>query len=222
MVEMRRPLFYALSLLAGALLFGVAGLMHPLLRGDGAAQLAQVAATGAWRAIHWSLLFAFPLMYVGLVGLALRHGDTPGSAPARAGILLGAFTFAVWAFNVLFMAASGWHLARAFGAADTGMTASRAVFVYDMIHPTGLAAERLATFGLALVVYLFGHAIRSGGVYPRWLSGSAFVVAIVAGVVAVAFSEVSPNVFFAQALVVIWLAVTAVVMLRERPARGGA
>ena len=35
----RRPLFYALCLLLGVLLVGIAGLMHPILSGDGAAQL---------------------------------------------------------------------------------------------------------------------------------------------------------------------------------------
>ena len=81
----RRPLFYGLLLLSGSLLAAAAGWMHPWLNGDGATQLATVAATVHWRAIHWSLLFAFPMMYAGLIGVALRHSDTPGSAPARAG-----------------------------------------------------------------------------------------------------------------------------------------
>lgn len=213
-------MFYGLCLLAGALLFGVAGLMHPLLQGDGAAQLTTIAATPAWRAIHWSLLFGFPLMYVGLVGVALRHGETPGSAPARAGILLGAFAFAVWALNVLFMVGAGWALARAHAAADTGLAGTHAVFAYDMLHPAGLAAERLATFMLGLVAYVFGWAVLNGRVYPRWLGWAAFAVAVVNAAVAVAFDEFSPNLFYAQALFVAWLAATAVVMLAERRGAG--
>ena len=99
MIGTRRLLFYGLSLLAGSLLFGAAGLMHPMLAGDGATQLTTIAATAGWRAIHWALLFGFPLMYVGLIGVALRHRETPGSGPARAGILLGGFGFGVWALN---------------------------------------------------------------------------------------------------------------------------
>lgn len=213
-------MFYGLCLLAGALLFGVAGLMHPLLQGDGAAQLTTIAATPAWRAIHWSLLFGFPLMYVGLVGVALRHGETPGSAPARAGILLGAFAFAVWALNVLFMVGAGWALARAHAAADTGLAGTHAVFAYDMLHPAGLAAERLATFMLGLVAYVFGWAVLNGRVYPRWLGWAAFAVAVVNAAVAVAFDEFSPNLFYAQALFIAWLAATAVVMLAERRGAG--
>jgi hypothetical protein len=213
---MRRPTFYGLCLLVGSLLFAVAGLMHPLLTGDGAAQLATVAATPAWRAIHWSLLFGFPLMYAGLVGVALRHAETPGSVPARAGIVLAAFGFGVWTLNVLFMVGAGWQLARAYTAADTGLAGTHAVFVYDMLHPAGLAAERLATFTIGLVAYVFGWAVLNGRVYPRWLGWAAFAVAVVNAAVAVAFDEFSPNLFYAQGLFVTWLVATAVVMLAER------
>ena len=212
----RRPLFYGLCLLAGSLLFGVAGLMHPMLEGDGAAQLATVAATAGWRAIHWALLFGFPLMYVGLIGVALRHGETPGSAPARAGVLLGGFAFGVWALNVLFMVGAGWQLAHAFTTSDKALTATHAVFLYDMLHPAGLAAERLATFTLGLVAYVFGWAILNGQVYPRWLGWAAFAVAVVCAAIGVAFDEFSPNLFYAQALFVTWLAAMGVVMLTER------
>ncbi|MEX2156947.1 MAG: hypothetical protein WD773_08915 [Gemmatimonadales bacterium] len=216
MITTRRPIFYGLCLLVGALLFGVAGLLHPMLAGDGAAQLETIARTSRWRAIHWSLLFGLALMYAGLIGVALRHGETGGSAPARAGILMGGVAFSVWSLNIVFMVGGGWHLAHAFMTSDKALTATHAVFLYDMLHPAGLAAERLATFMLGLVAYMFGWAIRNGGVYPRWLSWTAFVVALANSAVAVAFDEFSPNLFYGQALFVIWLAATAVVMLAER------
>ena len=211
----RRPLFYGLLLLAGSLLVGAAGLMHPMLTGDGAAQLSIVAATAAWRAIHWALLFGFPLMYTGLIGVALRHTDTPGSAPARAGVWLAGFAFTVWALNVLFMVGAGWHLAHAFTTSDKALTATHAVFMYDMLHPAGLAAERLATFSLGLVAYVFGWAILNGRVYPRWLGWAAFAVAVTNAAVAVGFSEFSQNLYYGQALFVAWLVATAAVMLAE-------
>ncbi len=212
----RRPLFYGLCLLAGSLLISVAGLMHPMLTGDGAAQLATIAATAYWRAIHWALLFGFPLTYMGLIGVALRHGDTPGSAPVRAGILLAGFAFAVWALNVLFMVGAGWQLAHAFATSDKALTSTHAVFLYDMLHPAGLAAERLATFALGLVAYVFGWAILNGKVYPRWLGWAAFAVAVTNAAVAVVFGELSPNLYYGQALFVAWLVATAAVMLSER------
>jgi len=214
----RRPLFYGLCLLAGSLLVSAAGLMHPILRGDGATQLATVAATAGWRAIHWALLFGFPLMYAGLIGVALRHHDPPGSAPARAGVLLAGFAFGVWALNVLFMVGAGWQLAHAFTTSDKALTATHAVFTYDMLHPAGLAAERLATFALGLVAYVFGWAILNGKVYPRWLGWTAFAVALTNAAVAVGFDEFSPNLYYGQALFVAWLVATAALMLTERRA----
>jgi len=216
MIVTRRPLFYGFCLLLGVLLFGVAGLLHPLLSGDGAAQLSAIARTNGWRAIHWSLLFGLAFMYTGVVGVALRHNDTPGSTPGRAGVRLGAFAFSVWSLNILFMVGAGWQLARAYTTSDAGLTGTHAVFVYDMLHPMGLAAERLATFMLGLVAYMFGWAMRNGGVLPKWLAWMAWLVAIVNGGVAIVFSEFSPNMYYAQALFVIWLAATALLMLKKR------
>ena len=212
----RRPIFYGLCLLLGVLLFGVAGLMHPILSGDGAEQLSTIARTRGWRVIHWSLLFGLVFMYAGLIGVSLRHNDTPGASPARAAIRMGAFTFSVWSLNILFMVGAGWHLARAYTASDPGLTATHAVFLYDMLHPMGLAAERLATFMLGLVAYMFGWAIRNGAVWPRWLPWAAWVVAFVNGAVAVLFNEFSVLLFVGQGLFVTWLAAIAVLMLTER------
>ncbi len=212
----RRPLFYGLCLLVGVLLFGVAGVLHPLLSGDGAAQLTTIAQTSRWRLIHWSLLFGLAFMYAGVIGVALRHNDTPGATPGRAAVRMGAFAFSVWSLNILFMVGAGYQLARAYTTSDAGLTGTHAVFVYDMFHPMGLAAERLATFMLGLVAYMFGWAIRNGGVLPKWLAWMAWLVAVVTGGVAIVFSEFSPNMYYAQALFVLWLAATAVVMLKER------
>jgi hypothetical protein len=129
---------------------------------------------------------------------------------------MGAFAFSVWSLNILFMVGAGYQLAHAYTTSDTGLTGTHAVFVYDMLHPMGLAAERLATFMLGLVAYMFGWAIRNGGVWPKWLAWMAWVVAAGNGAVAVVFSEFSPNLYYSQALFVIWLAATAVVMLAER------
>jgi len=212
----RRPLFYGLCLLVGSLLVGIAGLNHPVLTGDGAAQLGLIAKTSAWRLIHWSLLFGLVFLYAGVIGVALRHNDTPGATPGRAAVRMGAFAFSIWSLNILFMVGAGWQLAQAYHTSDAGLTGTHAVFVYDMLHPMGLAAERMATFMLGLVAYMFGWAIRNGGVWPKWLAWMAWVVAAVDGAVAIVFSEFSPVMYYGQALFVVWLAATAVVMLADR------
>src|SRR2546427_8624839 len=73
-----RRLVFPLCLLVGPLLVIVAGTLHPDLAGDGAAQLAAIAQCSAWRAIHWTFLFSFPLALTGLVGLARVHAGNAG------------------------------------------------------------------------------------------------------------------------------------------------
>ena len=220
MTSIRRSPFYALCLVCGALLFGVAGLAHPVLVGDGAAQLVTIAHTGAWRTIHWALLFGLPLMLAGLAGLALRHQDTPGAGPARAGLILATLGCAAWMVNILFMVGAGWRLAHTFADAEPGLTATHAVFLYDMVHPFGLAAERLATFTMGLAFYLFGWTIWNGRVYPRWLAWGSFAAGAACLAIALIANETSVALFYGQGALVAWMATAGLVMLVEKAPNG--
>src|SRR2546421_12295546 len=87
-----RRLVYPLCLLAGSLLAVVAGALHPDIAGqDGPSQLAAIAQSRAWPAIHWAFLFSFPLALLGLVGVVGRHVGTAGGSPARAGGIAAPF-----------------------------------------------------------------------------------------------------------------------------------
>lgn len=213
---MTRPSpFYGLCLTAGALAFGVAGVFHPVLSGDGAAQLATIARTPGWRVIHWTLLLALPLMLAGLAGVSLRHQETPGAGPARAGVLIAGFAFAAWMVNILFMAGAGHHLATTYTAAAPGLTATHAVFLYDMIHPMGLAAERLATFSLGVALYILAWGVWNGRVFWRGLAWGAFVVGAACMLIGVVVDEASVVIFYGQAGAVVWMLGTGVAMLIE-------
>src|SRR3989442_4867822 len=113
MIVTRRPLFYGLCLLVGALLFGIAGLNHPMLSGDGAAQLATIAKTGGWRVVHWAPLFGLAFLYAGVIGVALRHNDTPRSTPGRAAPPMGALSVSRWALHILFIGRVRYQLSHA-------------------------------------------------------------------------------------------------------------
>src|SRR5437868_8601608 len=79
-----RRLVYPLCLLAGSLLAVVAGALHPDIAGqDGPSQLAAIAQSRAWPAIHWAFLFSFPLALIGLAGVVVRHVGTPGESATR-------------------------------------------------------------------------------------------------------------------------------------------
>ena len=215
MLVFRRSPFFGLCMVAGALLIGIAGLFHPVLSGDGAAQLGVIARTAVWRTMHWALAFGLPLLYAGLIGVALRHSDTPAGNQARAGVMLAAFAFALWAINILFMAGAGTQLAHAYIVAEPGLTATRAVFLYDMLHPFGLAAERLATFALGLSLYVYGWTVINGRAWPRWLGWAAISVGGGCMVLGVLVAETSVYLYYGQALVVTWCAIAGILMIAE-------
>ena len=211
-------LVYPLCLLVGALLAVVAGVLHPDLAGDGAAQLTTIAQCAGWRAIHWTFLFSFPLALTGLVGLARVHAGNPGESAVRAGLILGTFAYGAWTVTVAFMGSAGWSLAHSFTLAEAGMTATRAVFLFDMIHPFALATQRVAAFALGLSTGLFGWGVSQGKVLPRWLGTSGLAAGAVAMGLALVFREDTKADQAAFVLPVAWQVVTAAVMLRTTAA----
>lgn len=214
MLPFSRPLIFPVSLLTGSLLTIVAGTLHPDLAGDGAAQLTTIAQCAAWRAIHWGFLFSFPLALTGLVGVARAQAGTPGENAVRAGLIVGTFAYSAWMVIVAFMAGAGWSLAQSFTTADPGMTATRAVFLFDMIHPFALASQRVAGFALGLSTCLFGWGLVDGKTLPRWLGTSGLAAGAVALALALIFREDTKADQAAFVLPVFWQLVTGAVMLR--------
>ena len=213
-----RLLIYPLCLLVGALLAVVAGVLHPDLAGDGAAQLTTIAQCAGWRAIHWTFLFGFPFAPTGLVGLARAHVGNPGESAVRAGLIVATFAYGAWTVTVAFMGSAGWSLAHSFTLAEAGMTATRAVFLFDMIHPFALATQRVAAFALGLSTGLFGWGVSQGKVLPRWLGTTGLAAGAVAMGLALVFREDTKADQAAFVLPVAWQVVTAAVMLRTTAA----
>src|ERR1051325_52619 len=60
-----------------------------------------------------------------------------------------------------------------FGAAGAGVPATRAVFLFDMLRPFALDAQRVGGFALGLATLLFGWGMLDGRVLPRWLGAAA-------------------------------------------------
>src|SRR5205814_9473880 len=207
-------LVYPLCLLVGALLAVVAGLLHPDLAGDGAAQLTTIAQCAGWRAIHWTFLFGFPLALTGLVGLARVHAGNPGESAVRAGLIVATFAYGAWTVTGACMGSAGGSLAHSFTVAEAGMTATRAVFLFDMIHPFALATQRVAGFALGLSTCLFGWGVSEGKVLPRWLGTTGLAAGAVAAAPAVAFPETTKADQAASVPPVAWQVGTAARMPR--------
>src|SRR6266851_9677565 len=141
-----------------------AAIAHPLLAGDGAAQLATIARTRDWAAIHWGFLFAFPLSITGLSGIVGATVGTPGAGATRAGLAVGVFAYACWMIIVAFMLGGGGALAgvAARGSVAPDLAATQAVFLFDMVRPFALAAQRAGAFSLGLGTSLFGWGLWRG------------------------------------------------------------
>src|SRR5438552_13630106 len=213
-----RRIVFPLYLLVGPMLVIDAGKRHPDLAVDGAAQLAAIAQCSAWRSIHWTFLFSFPLALTGLVGLARVHAGNPGESAVRAGLILGTFAYGAWTVTVAFMGSAGWSLAHSFTLAEAGMTATRAVFLFDMIHPFALATQRVAAFAPGLSTCLFGWGLSQGKVLPRWLGTTGLAAGAVALGPARGFREARNGAQPVFVLPLAWQVVTAAVMLRTTAA----
>jgi len=213
-----RPLSYPLCLLTGALLIVVAAALHPDLTGgeDGAAQLAIIARSDAWRAIHWAFLFGFALSLTGLVGLVGSYTGTAGEGSARGGVIVAVLAYSAWMVIVAYMLGAGWTLAENYVAAEPGMTATRAVFLYDMTRPFALAAQRLAAFALGISTCLFGWGVVQGKALPHRLGWAGVASGLVAIALALGFGEATKADQAAFVLPVVWQLVVAVVQLAGR------
>jgi hypothetical protein len=211
-----RPLGAPLCLLAGAVLVVIAALLHPHLTGDGPSELGTIAGTDAWRAIHWAFLFGFVLCLAGLAGIAGRWIGTPGEGVARTAVVVLGFAYAAWLVVVAFMGGAGAALAQTYARADPGLTATRAVFLYDMVRPFALAAQRVAGFALGVATVLFGWAILQGRTEPRWLGWSAAVAGLSGVALALGFGEATRADQAAFVLPVLWQVAAAVTLLARR------
>jgi hypothetical protein len=212
----RLPSFYTLCLLAGALLVGVAGAQHPMLQGEGAAQLAAIAAASGWRGIHLALVFGIVFVVAGLIGVALKHGETQGSGAARAGILLAVLGYGLALIGILFMTGAAPKLAAAYSQASPGLAATEAVFVYDMLRPFATMALRAGEFTIGLSMWSFGWGVWDGRVLPRWLGMFGVVAGAACTLWAVVMNEEAPLLMGGLTLVTVWqLLVAGVMGVRE-------
>ncbi len=217
-----RPSFSGLALLGGALLLAAAGVSHPVLTGDGAAQLALIAATPAWRMVHLTLLLGIALVVAGLSGVAGRHVAGPGGQPARAALVLAVLGYGALAVNVAFMTGAGAALADAYARSDPGLTATQAVFVFDMLHPFGLVVQRFGALVVGLSTCALGWAAVTGEVFPRWLGWVGVAAGTLGAVTALGSNENARQVLAGVVLATVWQAALAVLLLRAgRPAPRG-
>ena len=206
MTQLARPL--AIALLAGTALLGAGAAFHPVLAGDGAAQLRIIADTAYWRPLHLVMLAGSGLIVAGIwVRVVLDRTGT--AAPMLAALALIALGLSINALNIAFMAGSGWHMATMFRAGQTEMGT-----LFDAMHPIGLMAARFGNFVVALGALLLGWVEWHDATGTRWLAGLAWLAALGGLVGVLFFDEASRAVLGAVALLSGWQVVAAVRALR--------
>lgn len=194
----------ALALLAGTALHGVGALLHPVLAGDGAAQLRTIADMAHWRTLHLAMLAGSGLIVAG-VWVRLVDDRAFVRAPLVAALTLISLGVAGNAMNIAYMAGAGWHMASRFAAGDAAM-----VPLFEATHPIGLMAARFGNFIIALGALALGWG-EWHDPEPRRLDAALAWIAAVGGLVgAIFFAESSRIALAAVGLLSGWQVVTAV------------
>ena len=205
----------AVALLAGTALHGVGALLHPVLSGDGAAQLRTIADMAHWRALHLAMLAGSGLIVAG-VWVRLVNDRAFVRAPLVTALVVISIGVTINALNIAYMAGAGWHMATRFGAGDTAM-----VSLFDATHPIGLVAARFGNFIIALGAISLGWAEWHDAEPRRFDAALAWIAAIGGLIGAIFFQESSRIALAAIALLSGWQVVTgvrALALSRQRPA----
>jgi Domain of unknown function (DUF4386) len=90
------------------------------------------------------------------------------------------------------------------------------VFVYDMVRPFALAAQRTGGVALGVSTLLLGWGVLRARLDPLWLGWSGMASGLVAIALGVLFGEATKADQAAFAPPVLWQFVAAVVLLAER------
>jgi hypothetical protein len=200
----------ALAMLCGAALLGIGAVFHPMLAGDGAAQLQTIEATSYWRPLHLAMLVGSGLLIAGIwVRLLTERAATV--APLVAALAIISVGLALNALNIAFMAGSGTRMAALFASGRTEMQN-----VFEATHPIGLMAARFGNFIIALGALALGWVEWREASRPRWLAWLAWLAAAGGFFGVFFFDEASRFALAAVALLSGWEVATAVLALVGR------
>jgi hypothetical protein len=190
----------AVSLCAGTVLMGIGAAFHPMLHGDAAADMATIAVSPYFRAVHLAMLTGSALIMAG-VWVRVVGGDDRRRGWLCAALVLVDIGLALNAYDIAFMAGAGLRLA------TTGGMPS----LFDALHGIGLMYAR---FGNGIVA--LGAALLASAEWPaRRLAAALAALTAVGGLVGVtAVDESSRLALAAVALLSAWSVVTAATALR--------
>ncbi len=204
----------AVILLVGTALLGVGAALHPILPSDLAGQLAVIAETGYWRAIHLVMLAGSALIMIGIWGQLF--GEAPGMRLALAVVFaIIVCGLALNASNVAFMAQTGTGEAARY---MQGHQEAAAGFARG--HADSLTRARIGNALVALACVALAIIMRRDARHPLYMAVLAGVAAIGGLIGVVAFDPASRGTVTAVALFCVWAAVAGVRTLAGRSRAG--
>jgi hypothetical protein len=199
LASVRRAL--ALLLLAGTLLFAVGAACHPHLMGSPEAQLATIADSAHWRAIHLALATGSALVICGVWCYALPERPAQERTLTIAALVLFTVGQAVNALNTIYMTGAGATIAALHAAGTPGMPV-----LFQATHPFGLVAARFGNLVVALSALLLGWLGTHDRTDPRWLGILAWIAGVVGLMAVIILPENSLLVLLPVALMCFWQA----------------
>lgn len=196
--------FLAVVLLLGSALLGAGAILHPMLAGDGAAQLRIIADTDHWREIHLAMLGGTALIIAGIWVRVLIPTETrvlPTLIGALAIISMG---MAIEALNTAYMTGAGWLMAARFASGELHVAQ-----IFEATHPVGLTAARFGNLLVALGAIPLGWAEWKDSSASRLAAALAWTAAVGGMVGVLFFDESSRATLAAVALLSGWQVLTA-------------
>lgn len=190
-------------------MLGAGAIAHPMLPSDPMAQLGVMAATPYWRAIHHLMIAGSGLVIAGIwVRLYIdRSGLTALLLLALAIVAVG-LAFNTW--DTEFMAGTGTADAARFAAGDTSVIPSFATH-----HTAALAAARLGNTLVVIGCLVLGWVEWRDPARPAWIAGLAWLASLCGIIGVTVFDPGSRGALAAVALVSLWAAATALLVIRS-------
>ena len=217
----------AVAALAGAVVFFVAGLLHPASAdpNDLPAAFAEYAASFHWVGIHLGQFAGIALAVIALVALAATFEPGRAAAWAQIGLAGAVAALAVYAALQAVDAVSNHVMVHRWAAAsgDARALVYEAAFAVRQIE-VGLASLFSLLLGSTLIT--FGIAMHLSARYPTWLGGLSLLGGL--GIVAAGLEQ-AYNGFSALALnlsmmagfvALLWIVITGCLMWRLAPQLG--
>ena len=181
-----------------------------MLPGDLAGQLAVIAETGYWRAIHLVMLAGSALIMIGIWGQVF--GEEPGTQLALAIVFaIIVCGLALNASNVAFMAQTGTG-----DAARYMQGHQEAAAGFARGHADSLTRARIGNALIALACVALAIIMRRDRRHPLYMAVLAAVAAIGGLIGVIAFDPASRGAVSAVALFSVWAAVAGVRTLSGR------